>query len=149
MLFGRIGVPGLKEGWGGLNSRDALIIFDAKNAFIMKPLDVITLEFIFYYISCLIYTVIAVMISTIFKSRAASVAVSVFVFFASQILSALLSSYSWYRFIIFNNTDFFVYLSTGPSLADMTLGFSAIIYVAYMALFLGLSYYIFEKRDAV
>ncbi|MDR1940604.1 MAG: ABC transporter permease [Clostridiales bacterium] len=149
LLFGQTGSPFWTEGLNGLNSRDVLVVFDARQVLIMSPLDIVTLEFVFYYINCLIYAVIAVMISTIFKSRAASVAVSVFVFFASQILSALLSSYSWYKFIIFNNTNFFVYMSTGPSLADMTLMFSVVVYAIYMVVFFALSYVVFEKRDAV
>ncbi|MDR3263297.1 MAG: ABC transporter permease [Clostridiales bacterium] len=149
MLMGQVGTSGWSENWAGLASRDVLVIMNAENAVIMSPFSIITYEFLFFYINCLMYSFIAVMVSTIFKSRAASVAVSVFVFFASTILTALLSNYSWYKFIIFNNTDFFVYLASGPSLADMSMGFSAVIYIAYMIVILGSAYWIFEKRDAV
>jgi ABC-type transport system involved in multi-copper enzyme maturation permease subunit len=148
LIVGANGMPGW-EGWQGLSARDVLVIFDAQRAVVMDPFWVITLEYFFLYIHCLMYAIIGVVISTIAKSRVASVAAAGGVFFASNILSALLSSYSWYRFIIFNNTNLTAYISSGPSLGDMTMGFSAGIYLAYLALLLGLSYYIFEKRDAV
>jgi ABC-type transport system involved in multi-copper enzyme maturation permease subunit len=148
LIIGSLGTPGA-ENWQGLNSRDVLVVLNAEKIMVMNPFNVITLEFIFYFIHCLMYAIIAVMISTVFRSRAASVAVSVLIFFASTILTALLSSYSWYRFIIFNNTDLFVYMSTGSSLADMNMTLSALIYAAYLILFLGISYAVFKKRDAV
>ena len=149
LLFGEIGGPGWAEGWPGLVSREVLVIFNAEHTVRKSAFTVITLEFLFYYIHCLMYAIIAVAISTMAKSRVASVVVSVAVFFLSSILTAILSSYSWYKYIIFNNTDLFIYLSTGPSLGDMTLTFSVIVYVVYLALIMGASYYIFEKRDAV
>jgi ABC-type transport system involved in multi-copper enzyme maturation permease subunit len=148
LAVGALGLPSW-EGWQGLSGRDVLVIFDAERAVVTNPFWVITLEYVFLYIHCLMYAIIGVVISTIAKSRVASVAAAGGVFFASNILSALLSSYSWYRFIIFNNTNLTAYISSGPSLGDMTMGFSAGIYLGYLALLLGLSYYIFEKRDAV
>ncbi|MDR3292951.1 MAG: ABC transporter permease [Clostridiales bacterium] len=148
LFFGAVGVPGA-EGLKGLVSREVLVIFNAQKTMIMSPLAIIAIEYLLYFVSCFMYACIAVMVSTIFKSRAASVAVSVFVFFASSILTALLSSNDWYKYIIFNNTDWFIYLSTGPSLADMTFGFSVIVYFVYLTVILGATYIIFEKRDAV
>jgi ABC-2 type transport system permease protein len=149
LAVGRFGLPGWGN-WTGFNgARDVLVIFDASRVEIMNPFHVITLEYLFYYIDSLMYAVIAVMVSAVAKSRVASVAVSGGVFFGSTILTALLSSYDWYRFIIFNNTNLFVYMAGGSSLADMTMVFSGVVYIVYLAAVLAAAYITFEKRDAV
>ncbi|MDR2090561.1 MAG: ABC transporter permease [Clostridiales bacterium] len=148
LLIASEGLPSW-EGWQGLSSRDVLVIFDASFPMVLNPFLVITLEYAFFYVHIFMYALIGVVVSTIAKSRVASVAASGGVFFAANILSAILSSYSWYRFIIFNNTNLFVYMSGGSSLGDMTMGLSALVYGAYLVLLLGASYFIFEKRDAV
>jgi ABC-2 type transport system permease protein len=131
------------------NMSQVLVIFNANTPLIMSQMSVITLEFLSWFIACIMYVTIAVMVSTVFRSRAASVAATIFVFFAGDILTAFLSTYSWYRFIVFNNTFWHMYISSGPSLGDMTLGFSMGMYAIYFVVILVSAYWVFEKRDAV
>jgi ABC-2 type transport system permease protein len=132
----------------GFSSRDALVIFDANHVMIMSPLAVMAYMFLFYFIETAIFIMIAIMISTIFRSTAGSVAATLMVFFASFVFHFLLSSYSWYKYVIFNNTSLFVYMSTGPTLNDMTLGFSIITNLVYLALITFTTFFVFKKKDA-
>jgi ABC-type transport system involved in multi-copper enzyme maturation permease subunit len=88
------------------------------------------------------------MISTIFKSVAGAIAASIFIAFGSNVLNLVLSASSWYRFLVFNNVDLYQYFSYGPSLNDMTFGFSFINTLIYMAVIVVTSVWIFNKRDA-
>jgi ABC-2 type transport system permease protein len=136
--------------WGYSAVRPALTIINGARAAVMSPFAITVIASLTMFLEILIFCLIALMISTIFKSRAGAVSISMLVFFVSYVLGAFLSIYSWYRFIIFNNSNLFIYFtSAGPGIADMTLGFSLIINAIYIAVIAFASFFTFSKRDAV
>jgi ABC-2 type transport system permease protein len=132
----------------GVDARDVLFVLNANTTHVWSAFSVITIQFFFAFVMCLIYAFIGIMVSTIFKSRVAAVAVTIVVAFAADIFTAILASYSWYKYVIFNNVNLFGYFSIGPSLNDMTLGFSLATIAIYMTLIIGSTFLIFKRRDA-
>jgi ABC-2 type transport system permease protein len=132
----------------GLKGRDVLMVFNASSIAVRSPLYVIFFQYLFSFIEFAVYAIIGVMISTVLKSRSVSVAVTVFVYFAGAALSVLLSKYEWYKYVLFNNTNLFMYMANGPALNDMTFVFSAVVIAVYLVLMMGTTFYVFQKRDA-
>lgn len=133
----------------GLDSMMALSIVNATTAHVMHPAYFLFLQHAFGFIETMIFAQIATTLSTLFKSKSGAVAVSMLVYFLSFVLASLLSVYSWYKFIIFNNTNLIQYFtSTGPSLSDMNLGFSLGIDIVYIVVLAVIGLWTFAKRDA-
>ncbi|MNG37120.1 hypothetical protein D3C84_1243690 [compost metagenome] len=59
----------------------------------------------------------------------------------------LLSRYTITKYLLFANTDLSVYRSDAVPVEGMTLAFSIVILLVYMALFLSVSFAVFKKRD--
>jgi ABC-2 type transport system permease protein len=136
-------------GWGFKGASMALSIFNSKRALVLHPAAVVFFIHLFEYLEALVYALIALTISTLFRSRSGATAVSMLVYFVAFILDALLSSFSWYKYIIFNNTNLFQYMSsTGPAIADLTLWFSLAVTLIYVAAMAVICYFTFAKRDA-
>lgn len=136
-------------GWGFTGANMALSIFNSKRALVLHPAAVVFFLHLFEYLEALVYALIALTISTLFRSRSGATAVSMLVYFVAFILDALLSSFSWYKYIIFNNTNLFQYMSsTGPAIADLTLWFSLTVTLIYVAAMAVICYCTFAKRDA-
>ena len=136
-------------GWGLGGTQMALSIFNSKTALILHPLAVVTFLHLFGFLEAMVFSLIALTISTLFRSRSGATAISMLVYFVSFVLDALLSTFVWYKYIIFNNTDLFQYMSsTGPTIADQTLLFSLIINIVYIAAMSIMCFFTFAKRDA-
>ncbi|HEY8443524.1 MAG TPA: ABC transporter permease subunit [Clostridia bacterium] len=136
-------------GWGLKGANMALSIFNSKRALILHPAAVVFFLHLFEYLEAIVYALIALTISTLFKSRSGATAVSMLVYFVAFILDALLSTFSWYKYIIFNNTNLFQYMSsTGPAIADLTLWFSLTVTLIYCVVMAVICYFTFAKRDA-
>lgn len=136
-------------GWGLGGVQMALSIFNSKTALILHPLAVVVFLHLFGFFEAIVFSLIALTISTLFRSRSGATAVSMLVYFVSFVLDALLSTFAWYKYIIFNNTDLFIYMSsTGPTIADQNLLFSLIINIVYIAAMGIMCFFTFAKRDA-
>jgi ABC-2 type transport system permease protein len=134
-------------GYGGI--LPAMAIFNSDTVLILHPFTVNVLLYLCAFVEILIFCLISLTISTIFKSRAGAVSISMLVFFVSYILGALLSTYSWYKYVIFNNTNLFQYISSqGPAVADMNLWFSIIVNIVYVVVLGFACFFTFAKRDA-
>jgi ABC-type transport system involved in multi-copper enzyme maturation permease subunit len=134
--------------WGFGSDYKVLVMFNATNVLIMSQFQTAALMALFYFIECIIYMLIAVMVSTIFKSKSGAVAISMAIYFAANIMILTLSSKSWFKYVLFNNTNLFYYMSTGPTLNDMTLGFSVIVDIVYILLIMISTFWVFTKKDA-
>jgi ABC-type transport system involved in multi-copper enzyme maturation permease subunit len=133
--------------WGFGSEYKVLVMFNATNVLIMSQFQTVALMALFYFIECIIYMLISIMVSTIFKSKSGAVAISMAIYFAANILILTLSSKSWFKYVLFNNTNLFYYMSTGPTLNDMTLGFSVIVDIIYILIIMASTFGIFTKRD--
>jgi ABC-type transport system involved in multi-copper enzyme maturation permease subunit len=134
--------------WGFGSSFNVLIMFNAAKVLIMKPAGVMALMFLFYFLECMVYTMISIMVSTVFRSKAGAVAVSMAIYFAANIMILMLASNDWFKYVLFNNTNLFYYLSTGPTLNDMTFGFSLIVDLVYLSVITASMFWVFTKKDA-
>lgn len=104
-----------------------------------------------YGFSCIILvmmTTLAFMISTVFRSSALAIGISIFLIFTGSGVVAVLAKHSWDKYILFANLDLSQYMgSAHPIVAGMTLGFSISVLAAYFVLFNVLSWLLFTQRD--
>jgi len=136
-------------GWGLKGANMALSIFNSKTALILHPAAVVFFLHLFGFLQSIVFALIALTISTLFRSRSGATAVSMLVYFVAFVLDALLSGFDWYKYIIFNNTNLFQYMSsTGPAIADLTLWFSLTVTLIYIAIMAIICFFTFAKRDA-
>lgn len=101
----------------------------------------------FMGINLLMTVTIAFMISTLFRSSALAISLSIVTLFVGSTLVRALQGYSWDKYILFSNTNLSQYFINGPSISGMTLGFSVMMLLLYFVIMKGISYFIFEKRD--
>lgn len=92
---------------------------------------------------------IAFMISTIFRSSALSIGLSIFLLtVGASLVVGLLSQYEWSKYILFMNTNLKQYSEGGrPIIEGMTMGFSITMLIIYYIVFMVLSFWLFNKRD--
>ncbi len=139
-------VGGILFGFGGV---DQPYLYQAASGAIQQ-VNMVAYLFINYgynSISMIMIATIAFMISTIFRSSAVAIAISILSLFIGNTLVFVLSSYSWDRYILFANTDLSQYQFGTPVLSGMTLGFSITMLVLYFVVMNALSWYLFRKRD--
>lgn len=115
---------------------------------VMNYLTAIWQEYGFGMVSLVMMTTLAFMISTLFRSSAMAIGISLFLLLSSGGLMMFLARYDWAKFILFANTDLGQYAEGGTPLIDgMTLGFSVTMLVIYLVVFLSASFVTFTKRD--
>lgn len=91
----------------------------------------------------------AFMMSTVFRSNAMAIGLSIFLMFMGTTICAALSKYEWVKYILFANLNIKQYYSIGtPPVEGMTLTFSVIILIVYFIVFNVISWLAFCKRDA-
>ncbi|MFD1361245.1 ABC transporter permease subunit [Lentibacillus salinarum] len=99
-------------------------------------------------ISLLMLAAFAFMVSTIFRSDAIAIAISVMLMFVGTTATNILALLTdWAKFSLFANTNLNAYFSGGPMVEGMTLQFSIIMLVVYLFVFLFLSFIFFKRRD--
>lgn len=95
-----------------------------------------------------IYVTVTFMIGVLTRSAGASIGVGMMLVMLESLVVLLLARYDFVKYVLFANTDLSVYLEGGtPPVAGMTLTFSLIVLAAYTALFLGISFVTFRRRD--
>ncbi|MBD2870957.1 ABC transporter permease [Paenibacillus arenilitoris] len=102
----------------------------------------------FSVVSMLMYVTMAFMISSAFRSASMAIAFSLLFMLVGSSLSALLSGYSWVKYLLFSNIDLTQYMEGAtPLRPEMTLSFSIMILVAYYIVFQFVAWLLFTKRD--
>lgn len=103
------------------------------------------------FVGIIMIAAFAFMLSTVFKSNALAIALSIFIEFAGSIISNLLAFFNqdFAKYIFFTNTDLYQYVEGTPVAEGMTLGFSIVILIIYFIVFMAISTLVFEKRDVV
>ena len=110
-------------------------------------------ELMLYWIpGFLLILSIAFMLSTLFKSQAIAVGVSVFILFASSTLNALImflvERYEWLKYVLFPHIDLRRYLMESlPMFEGATVGFSLAVLAGYYLLFMAIAFFAFQKKD--
>lgn len=90
---------------------------------------------------------LAFMLSTVFRSSTLAVGITMFITFAGQLITMLLSRFPWGKYWLYANTDLSVYMNGNTPPEGMSLGFSVAVLAVYYVLFTALSWIIFNRRD--
>ncbi|HEX7064390.1 MAG TPA: ABC transporter permease [Bacillales bacterium] len=139
-------IGGLVFGFGGLNYADIVV----DNGHVVKETAIVkSLQFYgLAAVTTVILMTIAFMISTIFRSNALAIGISIFILYIANVLSLVLSQFEWAKYLIFSNLDLTYYLDHSEGLIDgVTFSFSLFIDIAYWLVFLIITWWIFQKRD--
>ena len=105
------------------------------------------IEYGFQAVSILMTVTIAFMISTIFRSSALAIAISIVTLFVGNTLVFLLSQYGWVKYILFANTNLEQFFTGSPVVKGLTLPFSITMLAIYFVVMLALSWQVFSRRD--
>ena len=98
-------------------------------------------------VDLLMMVTFAFMISSVFRSNALSIGLSIFLMFTGTQIVMLFSKYTWVKYILFANTNLMQYVDGVPIVEGMTMTFSIIMLAVYYAVFNFLSWFTFNKRD--
>lgn len=145
-----------------LSSAPVLAVLNGQIAFAIHPAILMAIYVLSTVLEIFFYAVLALSISTIFRSYTAAISISFITFILAFSLNILFGGVLWYSYIPFINTDFFKYfggsfLSTQTGLLNdlfaptllsnasifITLG----IYLGSVSLLLILTHIIFKARD--
>lgn len=145
-----------------IDSTPILAIFNATTAFSINPILLMLINLGFIILEIFFYTVIALSISTMFRSYTAAISISCIMFILALSLNILLGGAYWYSFIPFINADLFKYFG-GSFLTGTTGGLSTLfsptllsnanfyislsIYGGTILIFLAITYIVFKVKD--
>lgn len=108
----------------------------------------IFMQYGFRVLNIVVLATFGFMISSIFRSSALAIGLSMFLMFIGTTVAQAMAQYEWSKYILFANTDLSVYFSSfGPIREEMTIGFSITVVAVYMVVFIIAAWSIFTKRD--
>ncbi len=103
--------------------------------------------YLYSFVGVVLFTTLAFMISTVFRSNALSIGITMFLMFTGSQVVFLLSSYEWAKYLLFAHTDFTQFLTSNIMVQGITPLFSIVVLAIYFAAFHVLSVIMFTKRD--
>lgn len=113
----------------------------------MSIVSNLLMQYGFLLIQMVLIVSIAFMISSIFRSSALAITISLLAYIVGSTIVGALSNFSWVKYILFANTDLMQYVAGGPMIHGMTLGFSITMLIIYFVVMNVLSWLVFVKRD--
>ncbi|RAV01995.1 ABC transporter permease [Paenibacillus sp. YN15] len=93
------------------------------------------------------YVTLALAVSTILRSSALSVGISLFMMITGNSVTEAAAKLEWLKYLPFANSDISLYIFHLPPRPEMTLGFSLSVLLAYISLLTLASWAVFNKRD--
>lgn len=90
---------------------------------------------------------LAFMISTVFRSSALAIGVSIFLMMAGNSIVAFVADRTWAKYILFANTNLKQYADGAVFIEGMTMQFSIMMLIIYYVIFMMLAWVFFTKRD--
>lgn len=146
-----------------LNLTPVLVVFNAKIAFSMSPIILILINVLTIILEVIFYAIVALALSTIFRSFAGAMTTSFLFYISANILNLIFANQIWYSFLPFLNTDFFRFfggafvgyaeqsaigslLNIGL-LSNANFFISLFIYIAFTFIITYISYLVFRRRD--
>ena len=105
--------------------------------------------YLFTFIDAFVVATMAFMISAVFRNSNLATGLSLFVLFSGGLVTVFLAGrdYQWGKYLFFANTDLSMYENGETLFKGMSYGFSVTVLVVYLAIFLGLAFFVFKKRD--
>lgn len=159
-------VVSLITGWVlyGISFPSMLIVFNSSYAFTLPIWAVFLIYLLCMLIEIWIFALLAISISTIFKSYIAAVCISSGIYILNLILTFVSKGANWLKYNIFANLDLFKYLGgsfnasyttnqnltslfISPVFADTSVIFSAIVIGALAIVMNIILYTVFKHRD--
>lgn len=146
----------------GLDSAPVLLVFNAESVTTISALSLFFIFLASLLVRIILYTTLALFISTVFKSNVAAVIISVMIYVFVALFGNIFGESVIYGYLPFANVDLFRYLggefvaSSGnilgldfscPIQPDSNFYISLAIVTAFVALLLIVTYIIFKKRD--
>lgn len=105
----------------------------------------------YYLAHCAMFVVLGTLsfaISTVFRSEAISIAISVLAYIVgASITGILMFFFDWAKYLLFANDPAQYFADTPTFIEDMSLGFSLTVLVIYWAIFLVVALIVFQKRE--
>ncbi|GJI57111.1 hypothetical protein BATMR_01390 [Bacillus altitudinis] len=107
---------------------------------------------VFYYLAnCAMFVVLGTLsfaISTIFRSEAISIAISVLAYIVGGTITGILMLFfDWTKYLLFANDPSQYFKEQVTFIEGMSLGFSLTVLVIYWAIFLAVALIVFQKRE--
>ncbi|WP_424767323.1 ABC transporter permease [Paenibacillus sp. sgz302251] len=101
------------------------------------------------FITLLVTVTLAFMLSTIFRSGGLAIGFSLFLVLGVNGFIGLIAmlDYKWIDYVLFIHLNLTQYLNDFPMREGMTLGYSLGVLAVYYAIFIALTWYVFNKRD--
>jgi len=148
-----------------LDSSKIMCIINAETIVFVEPYILMLIYLFTLIVRIAVYTMLAVFISTAFKSNMAAVIISILIYlFVALLGNSLFASSEFYQYLPFSNLDFFKFFGgtfnnggnasgafglqfTSPLLSNMNLLFSGIITAVFAIILIIPTYTIFKNRD--
>lgn len=145
----------------GFDSAKILMVMNGNNVFVAHPLLMIGLFTLSNFLMIVLYTAIAMLFSTIFKSELLAMLFSIIIYAGNIVLPLFFGVTSWLRFYPLANINLFAYFGSTQPASDSMLAklFNNVVYqgmsmwitliyiVGITALLLLISKIIFRKRQ--
>lgn len=133
----------------GINGLSPSIVTQSATGFMEQNLPLgILQDYGFGLVSVILMSSLAFMVSTLFRSSAMAIGLSIFLLMAGGGIVMFLSRYEWAKFVLFANTNLEQYVNGNtPMLEGMTLGFSITVLIVYLVIFIAVAFTTFQKRD--
>lgn len=106
-------------------------------------------EFGYGLITLFVILTFSFMLSAVFRSSGIAIGLAMFLYMTSSIWMLLFNpeKYAWAKYLIFVNLNLTQYIGGGSRFEGMSLSFSLAVLAVHVALFLGISFWVFKKRD--
>lgn len=147
----------------GVNFAPVLAVFNGQTAFVVHPVVLLLIYLLCLMIKISIYVLIALAISTIFRSNVAAVGISMVLYIVLSILSVSLSGSFWYGFMPFSNFDLFKFfggsflsssnasaisiLFSAPVFHNIQFWYAFVMNIILATIITICSYLVFAKRE--
>jgi len=146
----------------GTSSLPILLAFNSSIVTSVSPIVAILILYATLLIQIIFYAILSICISTLFKSSAGSIVVSILIFFASLILTMFLSSLGILKYLPFVNVNLFGYFGSNTVVSetniiarmftatvanDMNLYISMLISMLFAVVLYVITTAVFSKRD--
>lgn len=134
--------------YGAADSMKIMYVFNSSKAFMAGRSLGTFLLLCNYFISALSFAVFTFALSVLFKSRTPALVLGILVYF--DIASLILSIFKLTPYAFSSSINFLGFIGSGMGIADnANFWISFPLYIVYMTLFIGGTYFIINKRDIV
>lgn len=147
----------------GFDNTNILAVFNASSVFVISPIGLMLLNILFLTLDILFYTIIALMISILFKNYAGSISFCMILIIVAYALNILFANMFWYSLLPGMNLHLFKYFGNSfasiattsvfqnilitPIQSTMSFFYSLLIILGYSCVSIAISYAVFNKRD--